>query len=69
VFDELDYLGLELNTLDQEVQVAPKIATLSSTTGRPLLLLSEVRYLNPGDAVVLDVLSAIKEGKPHLNHL
>jgi DNA polymerase III subunit alpha len=64
VFDELDYLGLELNTLDQEVQVAPKIATLSSTTGRPLLLLSEVRYLNPGDAVVLDVLSAIKEGKP-----
>ena len=60
----LDYLGLELNTLEQEVQVAPKIAELSSSVGVPLVLLSEVRYLNPSDAVVLDVLSAIKEGKP-----
>jgi DNA polymerase III, alpha subunit len=57
----IDYLGIELNALEQEVQIAPLIAELSSAQNIPLVLLSEVRYLNPQDAKYVDVLQAIKE--------
>ena len=60
----IDYFGIELNALEQEVQVAPRIAELSTTHNIPLVLLSEVRYLHPLDAKYVDVLQAIKDNKP-----
>ena len=63
IIKELDYLGIELNTLEQEVQLAPSISKLSVTHSIPLLLLSEVRYLEPKDVIYLEVLRAIKDGK------
>ena len=59
----IDYLGIELNALEQEVQVAPLIAALSEEHHIPLVLLSEVRYLHPSDAKYVDVLKAIKDNK------
>ena len=60
----IDYLGIELNGLEQEVQIAPRIAQLSTTHNIPLVLLSEVRYLQPSDAKYLEVLQAIQANKP-----
>ena len=62
--DPLDYVGLELNTLDQEVQIAPAVAAYATQHQLPLLLLSEVRYLHPQDVQYLSILHAIRDGKP-----
>jgi DNA polymerase III subunit alpha len=57
------YFGLELDELEIEVQIAPAIVALAQEEQIELVMLSEVRYLEPSDAKYLKVLQAIEAGQ------